>query len=81
VLKLMELSPARTFTLDEARDRIEAILREEENDKTLKELLKKWREEMKAVTYDDNLKKVRLPQRPEEQLKEIKGKKGKQAAS
>lgn len=73
VLKLMEDSPERLFTFDEAHDRIEAALREEDNDKRLNELLAKWKDEFKVVVYDQNLKKIKLPQRLEDQIKEIKG--------
>jgi len=77
VLKLMELSPERTFTFDESRDRIEAALREQDNDKRLKELLAKWKDEYKVVIHDDNLKKVKLPERLQQQIQDIKGKKEK----
>jgi parvulin-like peptidyl-prolyl isomerase len=69
VIKLMELSPERTFTFEESRDRIEAGLREEDNDKRLKELLAKWTDEYKVAINQDNLKKVKLPQRPSDQIK------------
>jgi parvulin-like peptidyl-prolyl isomerase len=77
VLKLMELSPERTFTFEESRDRIEAALREQDNDKRLKELLAKWKDEYKVVIHDDNLKKVKLPERLQQQIQDIKGKKEK----
>ena len=75
VIKLMEIAPERIFTFEEARERIEAAVREQDNDKRLKELLAKWNEEFKVVIHEDNLKKVKLPQRLDEQIKEIKGKK------
>jgi parvulin-like peptidyl-prolyl isomerase len=81
VLKLMELSPQRVFTFDEAKDRIEAALREQDNDKRLNELLVKWKDEYKVVIHEDNLKKVKLPERPDQQIKDIKGKKDKDQVS
>ena len=72
VIKLLELQPERQFTFDEARDRIQAALRQQDNDKTLKELLAKWRDEFKVVVYDNNIKKIKLPARPQDQLKQIR---------
>jgi parvulin-like peptidyl-prolyl isomerase len=81
VLKFMELSPERTFTLEEARDRIEAALREQDNDKSLNALLAKWKDEFKVVIHEDNLKKVKLPVRKDQQIQEIKSKKDKNEVS
>jgi len=81
VVKLLELQPERTFTFEEARDRIEAVLREQDNDKRLNELLAKWKDEFKVVVYDNNLKKVKLPQRLEDQIKELKTKNAKPEVS
>jgi len=81
VIKLMELSPEREFTFEEARERIEAALREQDNDKRLNELLAKWKDEFKVVIHEDNLKKVKLPVRQDQQIQEIKGKKEKSAVS
>jgi parvulin-like peptidyl-prolyl isomerase len=67
VLKLMEIAPERLYTFDEARERIEAALRDKYNDEKLKILLEKWKAEFKVVVHDDNLKKVKLPERPEDQ--------------
>jgi parvulin-like peptidyl-prolyl isomerase len=78
VLKLMEIAPARTFTLEEARGQIEGILREQDNDKRLNELLAKWKDEFKVVVHEDNLKKVKLPVRQDQQIQEMKGKKERQ---
>jgi len=75
VLKLMEIAPERVFEFEEARERIEQALREQDNEKTLKDLLAKWSEEYKVVIHDDNLKKVKLPERIEDQIKEQKAKK------
>jgi parvulin-like peptidyl-prolyl isomerase len=74
VIKLMEIAPERVFTFDEARDRVEAAVREQENDKRLKEQLVKWREEYKVVVHEDNLKKVKLPARPQDNIQELKKK-------
>lgn len=81
VVKLLEISPERTFTLEESQDRIEAALREQDNDKRLKELLAKWRDEFKVVIHDDNMKKIKLPVRTQDQIQDIKGKKEKQEVS
>jgi parvulin-like peptidyl-prolyl isomerase len=81
VVKLLEISPERTFTLEESQDRIEAALREQDNDKRLKELLAKWRDEFKVVVHDDNVKKIKLPVRTQDQIQDIKGKKEKQQVS
>jgi len=81
VLKFMELAPERTFTLEEARDRIEAALREQDNDKSLNALLAKWKDEFKVVIHEDNLKKVKLPVRKDQQIQEIKSKKDKNEVS
>jgi parvulin-like peptidyl-prolyl isomerase len=81
VIKLMEVQPERIFTFEEARERIDAALREQENDERLKALLAKWTEEYKVVLYEDNLKKVKLPQRREQQLDEHREKKHEAAKS
>ena len=81
VVKLLEISPERTFTLDESKERIEAVLREEDNDRRLKELLTKWKDEFKVVVHDDNMKKIKLPVRPQDQIQDIKGKKEKEEVS
>lgn len=75
VVKLLEISPERTFTLEESQDRIEAALREKDNDERLKGLLTKWRDEFKVVIHDDNVKKIKLPVRTQDQIQDIKGKK------
>jgi parvulin-like peptidyl-prolyl isomerase len=68
VLKLVEMSPARVFTLEEAEGRVEAALRERENDRRLKELLAKWKEELGVVIHHDNLAKAKITERsPEEE--------------
>ncbi|HEX6791850.1 MAG TPA: peptidyl-prolyl cis-trans isomerase [Candidatus Krumholzibacteria bacterium] len=77
VLKLVELQPERLFSFDEAKGQIEAGLREQDNDKRLKELLAKWMDEYKVVLHEDNLKKVKLPKRLDEQIKEQREKKEK----
>jgi len=81
VVKLLEISPERTFTFEESQERIEAVLREEDNDKRLKELLTKWKDEFKVVVHDDNMKKIKLPVRPQDQIQDIKGKKEKEEVS
>lgn len=81
VVKLLEISPERTFTLEESQDQIEAALREKDNDTRLKELLDKWRDEFKVAIHEDNLKKVKLPVRTQDQIQDIKGKKEKPEVS
>jgi len=66
VLKLLEISPERTFSFDEAREQINAALKEQDNDKRLNELLEKWTDEFNVVIHEDNLKKVRLPARKDD---------------
>jgi hypothetical protein len=65
VLKLVEMSPERLYSMEEAEGRIEAALREIENDRRLKELLAKWKEELGVVIHEDNLAKANLPDRKE----------------
>jgi parvulin-like peptidyl-prolyl isomerase len=81
VLKLMELSPERMFTFEESHDRIEAALREQDNDKRLNDLLAKWKDEFKVVIHDDNMKKIKLPERRDQQIQDIKSKKEKEEVS
>jgi hypothetical protein len=73
VIKLMEVQPERLFTFEEAQDRIEAALREQDNDERLNQMLVKWKDEYKVVIHEDNLKKVKLPQRLDEQMRERRG--------
>lgn len=74
VIKLMEIAPERIYTFEEARARVEAAIREQDNDDRLEELLKKWRDEYKVVIHEDNLKKVKLPKRLDDQIREQKTK-------
>jgi parvulin-like peptidyl-prolyl isomerase len=69
VIKLMEIAPERIFSFEEAKERIDAALREQDNDKRLKELLAKWSDEYKVVIHEDNLKKVKLPERLQDQIR------------
>jgi parvulin-like peptidyl-prolyl isomerase len=78
VCKLMEIAPARVFTLEEAHAQIEAVLRDQDNDKRLNELLAKWKDEYKVVINDYNLKKVKLPVRLQDQIRQQKNKKEKE---
>jgi len=77
VIKLLEIAPPRIFTLEEARSQIDGALREKDNDKLLNELLAKWKDEFKVVIHEDNLKKVKLPDRPQDAVPSPKGKKEK----
>jgi parvulin-like peptidyl-prolyl isomerase len=63
VLKLIGRTDERTFSLEEARPRVEAALREIKNEQRLEELLGKWKEEYNVVIYDDNLEKVQVTER------------------
>jgi len=63
VLRLIEIQEAKLFSFDEAQPNIEARLKSEANDKKLKELLEKWKEEFGVVIHDDNLKKVHVTER------------------
>lgn len=63
VLKLVEMMPARVYSFEEAKGRIEPALREMENEKRLDELLAKWKEELGVVIHEDRLAKVTLPER------------------
>jgi len=63
VLKLMERTEARTYTLEEVRPRVEAALREIKADNRLDELLAKWREEFGVVINEKNLEKVKITER------------------
>jgi parvulin-like peptidyl-prolyl isomerase len=63
VLKLLERTEARTFSLEEVRPRIEAALRDIKNDERLEELLTKWKEEYGVVIHEDNLKKTQITER------------------
>jgi parvulin-like peptidyl-prolyl isomerase len=63
VLRLVELQEAKFFSYDEALPGIEGRLKNEANDKKLKELLDKWKEEFGVVIHDDNLKKVHVTER------------------
>jgi hypothetical protein len=63
VLKLMERIDAKVFTLEEVRPRIEAALREIQNDDRLAELLAKWKEEYGVTIYEKNLQKTQITER------------------
>lgn len=63
VLKLMERIHAKTFTLEEARDRIEPALRDIKNDVRLEELLTKWKEEYGVEINEKNLEKTQITER------------------
>jgi parvulin-like peptidyl-prolyl isomerase len=63
VLKLLERDDATTYSLEDARSRIEAALRDEANDKRLKELLAKWKDEVGVTIYEKNLEKAQLVDR------------------
>ncbi|HEU4364899.1 MAG TPA: peptidyl-prolyl cis-trans isomerase, partial [Candidatus Krumholzibacteria bacterium] len=63
VLKLTERVDAKTFTLEEARDRIDAALREIKSDERLEELLAKWKEEYGIEINEKNLAKTEITER------------------
>ena len=79
VLKLLEIAPERIFSFEEAREQINAAIKAQDNDKRLDALLEKWSEEYSVVIHEDNLKKVRLPVRPEDAQKAFKEKKDREA--
>ena len=64
VLKLIERSDEKYFSMEEAQDRIEAALRQEKNDQRLKELLEQWKKEVGVVIHEDNLAKTQIQERP-----------------
>jgi peptidyl-prolyl cis-trans isomerase C len=63
VLRFVELQEAKVFSYDEAQPGIEARLKNEANDKKLKELLEKWKEELGVVIHDENIKKIHVTER------------------
>jgi peptidyl-prolyl cis-trans isomerase C len=73
ILKVTEIEPPSTFTLDRARRSIEAAIKQQKNDERLQELLKKWKEELGVVTHDDNLAKVQIEERSPTETKSTSG--------
>ena len=63
VLKLLERSEARTFSLEEVRGRVQASLKEIKANKRLDELITKWKEEYNVVVNEKNLGKVEITER------------------
>jgi hypothetical protein len=64
VLKLVERTDEKYFSLEESESRIEGAIRQEKNDARLKELLDQWKKEVGVVIYDDNLDKTQIKERP-----------------
>ncbi len=64
VLKLVERTDEKYYSMEEAEGRIEGALRQEKNDQRLKELLEQWKKEVGVVIYDDNLAKTQIEERP-----------------
>ena len=64
VLKLIERSDEKYFSMEESEGRIEAALRQEKNDLRLKELLEQWKKEVGVVIHEDNLAKTQIQERP-----------------
>jgi parvulin-like peptidyl-prolyl isomerase len=63
ILKVTELEPASTYTIEQARGTIRSALKEQLNDDRLNELLSKWKEELNVVIYDENLEKIQVEER------------------
>ncbi|HEX5132371.1 MAG TPA: peptidyl-prolyl cis-trans isomerase [Candidatus Krumholzibacteria bacterium] len=76
VLKLVSRTDARTFTLEEAKGRVEAALRQIKNDQRLQELLAKWKEEYAVVIHEDNLAKVKITERSAAEVPAKKSRQG-----
>jgi peptidyl-prolyl cis-trans isomerase C len=64
VLKLVERTDEKYFSLEESEGRIEAAIRTEKNDARLKELLDQWKKEVGVVIYEDTLAKTQIQERP-----------------
>jgi parvulin-like peptidyl-prolyl isomerase len=60
ILKLIEMAPERTRTLEEVRNAIEADLKTLKNDALLKELMAKWKEDITIHIDEDNLRKAEV---------------------
>jgi parvulin-like peptidyl-prolyl isomerase len=60
VLKLIEKSPERVRSLEEVQNAIEADLRTLKNDARLKELMTKWKKDIKVEYFDNNLRKAEV---------------------
>jgi parvulin-like peptidyl-prolyl isomerase len=66
ILKLTEKTEARMFSLDEARDQINRILKQELNETRLNAELAKWKEELDVVVHEENLAKAEIKDRSDE---------------
>jgi len=53
------------------------VMRQQDNDKLLNQLLAKWKTDYKVVVHEDNLKKVRLAERQDLEPVKPKAEKGK----
>ncbi len=60
VLKLIEKAPERVRSLDEVRNAIESDLKTLKNDARLKELMAKWKKDIKIEYMDGNLRKAEV---------------------
>lgn len=65
VLKLFEKRPERILTVEEAQDDIQHILEQRKNNERLNALLEKWKSEIEIKTYENNLEKADVDERPE----------------
>ena len=63
VLKLLARTEEKYETLDDATEKIEAVLKQEKSDQRLKELLEQWKKEVGVVIYDKNLAKTKVVER------------------
>ena len=63
ILKLKEKTDATVVSRTQARDRIERMLKQQENENRLNELLEKWKEEVGLVIHEDRLNKIQVEPR------------------
>jgi len=66
VLKLTEKTDAGMYSYGEAKDQIQAALKQIKNDERLDELLEKWKEELGLVIHENNLQKIQVEERTAE---------------
>jgi len=63
ILKLKEKSESTNVGMQQARGSIERVLKQQENEKRLNELLDKWKEEVGLVIHEKNLSKIQVEPR------------------
>lgn len=67
ILKVTEIEPASTYTLQQARSSIRSTLKQKLNDDRLNELLDKWKKELGVVINEGNLAKIHVKERSKEE--------------